>query len=180
MGRRERQGVATVGALTRSDVAAALGVHVSSVRRYERAGLLNPRGEDGEERLFDPSEVEALARRRSSTAARKPASPGQAAARVFALFRKGVSHEEIVTSLEMDPGIVRALFLEWRAGYRIIPVGKSTVLVTNDDGASGDRDTRQWERQMTTLLKQLSEEDLGERRKIKHATPHRRAPWTRY
>lgn len=110
----DRQGVAT--GLTRSEAAKLLGVHVSSVRRYEARGWLRPTGGRGEERTFDEAEVKALARARGvravCTASR---DTGASDAAAFRLFGAGHTPEAVVVKLELPAERVRRLFDLWRA-----------------------------------------------------------------
>jgi hypothetical protein len=110
----DRQGVAT--GLTRGEVAKVLGVHVSSVRRYEARGWLRPTGGKGEERTFDEAEVKAFARARGGT---KPAADtgrgaGAADAAAFRLFAAGYAPDAVVIKLELPAERVRRLFDLWR------------------------------------------------------------------
>jgi hypothetical protein len=99
--------------LTRDQVARRLGVHITTVRRLERAGKLKPTQNAHHVWLFDPDEVERLAETRTV------GSPsGIVAARVFELLREGYELYEIVIALKLQPAVVRALYAEWQALQR--------------------------------------------------------------
>jgi hypothetical protein len=142
---RERQGVET--GLSRGQVAEALGVHVSSVRRYEERGWLHPGGGKGEERLFDAGEVKALARLLGKRAAPAEPESGAADAAVFRMFRTGATHEEVVIALELPAERVRELFGLWRAGYHASSRQEDQASTEVDDrDLDDDPAFREWER----------------------------------
>ena len=91
--------------LTRSEVAAILGVHISTVRRLEGRDLHPIRDANGVHR-FDRREVEDLAARRGR--AGRPS--GAMAARVYQLLRDRKTIGEIVCETELTPAEVRAIF----------------------------------------------------------------------
>lgn len=101
--------------LTRTPVAARLGVSVFKVRSLEGKAL-HPEVVDGVH-YFDAAEVERVARelaartRRSSPEAR---SEGEIAAQVFRAFDAEKDLHAIVTELAVPPETVRALYREWR------------------------------------------------------------------
>lgn len=115
--------------LTRAQVAARLGVSVSTVRRYEGDRLHPHVGED-EVRWFDDKEVAALAatlanesrpvRRRNLEPglSGRPASrsPGEIAAEVFERLEQRQSLAEIVIGAQVEPSVVRELFEQWSLG----------------------------------------------------------------
>jgi hypothetical protein len=96
--------------MTRDQVARRLGVHITTVRRYERKGRLHPKVNDHGVWLFDPEEVERLA------TTRNVASPsGAVAARVFRALYEGYSLQQIVMEYQLPPALVRGLYAEWKA-----------------------------------------------------------------
>lgn len=143
----DRQGVAT--GLTRSEAAKLLGVHVSSVRRYEARGWLRPTGGRGEERTFDEAEVKAFARARGSRAG-DPTSgreTGASDAAVYRLFAAGYAPEAVVVKLELPADRVRRLFDLWRTdvgGAGPSPHDEPSGTVLDEEGAF-----RSWEQAMT-------------------------------
>jgi hypothetical protein len=101
--------------LTRSAVARMLGCTRSGVRYLERIGVLTPEVDAKGVRRFDRAEVDALLgelrrQRPSATLARD----GSLAARVFRMFRDGLSFPEIVIKTEESPETIRALFEQYR------------------------------------------------------------------
>ncbi len=106
---------------TRSTVAAALRVSITTVRRWE-GRLLHPRrGHDGTH-LFDATEVESLAQRRPVPVKESGvASPGEIAAAAFALFKEGVTIRDAVIELEQPPDVIQRLHEDWeRFGGRLV------------------------------------------------------------
>lgn len=115
--------------LTRGQVAARLGLSVSTVRRYE-GDRLHPTVDEHDVRWFDEREVTALAARlaneggprRSARAsapdgpAREPRTAGEIAAFVFERFEQRQSMAEIVIGLRVEPETVRALYEHWCLG----------------------------------------------------------------
>jgi DNA-binding transcriptional MerR regulator len=102
--------------LRRSEVAALLGVHISTIRRMEGKRLSPVRNHDGVH-YFDRREVEELAAERG----RETKPSGQLAARVYKLLREGKTIGEIVFDTELSPVEVRALFEQFST-----PLGRST------------------------------------------------------
>lgn len=139
-----REGAAA-GLLTRNQVAARLGVSLSTVRRLEGARLPVVRGADGVHR-FAPAAVAALAMELAADPAPAgkrarpgrrgagkvgqgaPAAhasrqgppadppPGELAARVFERLEQRQSLAEIVVGLRVAPALVRELHREWQRG----------------------------------------------------------------
>lgn len=114
--------------LTRGQVAARLGISVSTVRRYE-GDKLHPTLDEHDVRWFDEKEVATLAAtlangdgiKRSASAssgARAPESrtAGEIAALAFERFEQRQSLSEIVIGLRVEPERVRALFEQWCLG----------------------------------------------------------------
>jgi AcrR family transcriptional regulator len=112
--------------VTRAQVAARLGVSISTVRRYE-GSRLHPKVGDDDVHLFDPKEVAALAveltneprtaRRRNANATIAPAhSRDEIAALVFERLEQRQSLAEIVIGVRIEPDTVRALFEQWCLG----------------------------------------------------------------
>lgn len=103
------------GKLTRSQVAARLGVSISTVRRME-GRQLHPVFGPGEIRLFDPIEVEAVAASLANEGGRQEPerlTRGELAARVFEAFEAGRTLAQIVIAFRLHPRTVRALHKEW-------------------------------------------------------------------
>jgi hypothetical protein len=124
------------GTLTRAHVAERLGVSLSTVRRFEGVRLHPVTGRGGV-RLFDPTEVAALAAelatRRGKVAgqgapgahkmpqerpgpAAAERTPGELAALVFERLERRESLAEIVVGLKVPPAVVRELHREWLVG----------------------------------------------------------------
>ena len=102
--------VRTKGRLTRSQVAARLGVSISKVRTMEGKAL-HPNKIDGVN-YFDPSEVDAVAKSQGKKAT-AGLTDGQIAAKVFDMIDHGKELREIVIELEIPPAVVRGLYREW-------------------------------------------------------------------
>jgi len=100
--------------LTRSDVAARLGVSVSTVRRLEW-DRLHPELDDRGVHRFDPAEVDALALKPAVAAgrARRTSTAGRIAAKVFRMFERGHDIAAIVIETRQPPTAVRQLYHEW-------------------------------------------------------------------
>jgi transcriptional regulator with XRE-family HTH domain len=110
--------------LTRAQVAAQLGVSVSTVRRYEGDRLHPTIGADGV-RYFVPDEVKRLAktlaveleaspRALAKAAVRAEELPrGELAGRVFERLEQRQSLAEIVIALRVPPDVVRDLYHDW-------------------------------------------------------------------
>jgi transcriptional regulator with XRE-family HTH domain len=112
--------------LTRAQVAARLGISISTVRRYE-GSRLHPHVDEDDVHWFDVKEVTALAAalanesrarkpRNMSTAAEASPSPGELAAQLFERFEQRQSLAEIVVGLRIEPKAVRDLFDQWCLG----------------------------------------------------------------
>src|SRR5262249_8994173 len=97
--------------MTRAEVARALNVHKSSVRRYEKKGLLNARKIDGEY-FFDRVEVTHVLTTRSAKA-QQAIDDGAIAARAFRMFDEGKDLRAVVGELGLEPARVHALYDEW-------------------------------------------------------------------
>jgi hypothetical protein len=106
---------------TRSAAAAILQVSVTTIRRWEGTMLHPVRGADGIH-LFDPTEVQELARRRPTPPpAKNSGSEGEIAAAAFALFKKKTSPRDVVIELEQPPAVVQKLHEDWeRLGGRLV------------------------------------------------------------
>jgi hypothetical protein len=111
--------------LTRRDVAARLGVSVSSVRRMEFDRLHPQEDEHGVWR-FDPAELEGMPvrqpvapRRGASVKARAQAREGRVAARVFRMFARHWTLPQIVVATGQPPHVVRRLFHEWSTSLEV-------------------------------------------------------------
>ena len=121
-----------IARLTRAQVAARLGVSISSVRRYE-GSRLHPHVDENDVRWFDVKDITALAaelanqpktrRMRNAdttgTAAKSKPSRGELAALVFERFEQRQSLAEIVIGVRVDPETVRELFDQWCLGLTI-------------------------------------------------------------
>lgn len=94
--------------ITRSIVGQRLDVHTSTVRRWERTGVLHPQVTPNGVHVFDPVEVEQLAASRR----REHATPtgGELAARSLELFRDGHSVSEVVIATRQPLNVVRRLY----------------------------------------------------------------------
>ncbi len=115
--------------LTRGQVAARLGISISTVRRHEGTRL-HPTIDGDDVRWFDSNEVAALASELANTASGKrktteasttrEASPtrstGELAALVFERLEQRQSLPEIVIGLRIAPEVVRELFDQWCLG----------------------------------------------------------------
>lgn len=114
--------------LTRSQVAARLGISIATVRRLEGHELHPTIGLDGV-RHFAADEVEGLAATRAQqpSRTRTPSEPpalvaavmppvaGEVAAMVFADFDADASPTTVVINRQLTPEIVRRLHSEWIA-----------------------------------------------------------------
>ena len=109
--------------LTRRQVAARLGVSVSSVRRMEYRELHPEKGLRGT-LFFRLSEVESLESRRPSVRPARPTTRersdrleldrrGRIAARVFQMFANGWTLPRIVLATKQPPDVIRSLYHEW-------------------------------------------------------------------
>ena len=132
--------------LTRSEVAAILGVHISTVRRLEGRDLHPIRDANGVH-YFDRREVEDLAARRGRSGRRS----GAMAARVYQLLRDRKTIGEIVCETELAPAEVRALFEQLTT-----PLGQRT----REERDAEDR--REWEEHGKEMLA-LEQEDRKRR-----------------
>ena len=115
------------GQLTRGQVAARLGVSVSTVRRLEGTRL-RPKIDADDVRWFDEKEVASLAAELANVALKRkgPAakaadafarhSPGELAALVFERLEQRQSLPEIVIGLRVAPDVARGLFDQWCLG----------------------------------------------------------------
>jgi DNA-binding transcriptional MerR regulator len=157
--KNEKHGVAT--RLNRRNVAAELGVHKSTIRRWEETGLLHPVGDKGETRMFDPAEVKRLRRRLGAKNAdselddseRRPLADGESDARAFEMFRRGATHEEMVIALRLPSAKVRALFREWQAGYGPLEAeDRDEELPELPSDEASERQMREWEKLMAEAL----------------------------
>ncbi|MEY4513465.1 MAG: hypothetical protein RLZZ450_5587 [Pseudomonadota bacterium] len=116
--------------LTRGQVAQALDLSVTSVRRLEREGQLRPSIGDGGVHLFSPDEVDQLRSERAGdgwSADGQPARAeplqvpsrsavevdGKTAAEVFRRFDGGDSPVSVVCACSLQPSVVRALHRQW-------------------------------------------------------------------
>jgi DNA-binding transcriptional MerR regulator len=148
-------------ALTRPAVAAALGVHVSTVRRLEQRGALRAVGTKGRWPTFRAEDVAALSAQASADGHGLNVSAmteGQLTARAFELFRRGYSHEQVVIALEQPAPRIRDFFAQWRAGYRQPPAVRSTD-AEEDVVQEDNRDVREWERAMKDLMKAHAQDE---------------------
>lgn len=109
--------------LTRTEVAARLGISISSVRRLEYDTLFPSQDSRGVHR-FDPAEVDTVVAptrpRRARTAPsqaeaqrRAVEKRGRVAARVFRMFARRMSLVQIVVATKAPPDVVRELYREW-------------------------------------------------------------------
>ena len=124
--------------LTRSEVAAILGVHISTVRRLEGRDLHPIRDANGVHH-FDRREVEDLAARRG----RSGRPSGAMAARVYQLLRDRKTIGEIVCETELTPAEVRAIFEQLTT-----PLGQRT---REERDAEDRREWKEHEKEMLTL-----------------------------
>jgi hypothetical protein len=112
----DQQGCSTTGKLTRSQVAARLGVSVSKVRTMEGRAL-HPTVIAGVH-YFAEGEVDRLAATApQGSRGRSRLDEGQIAARVFRLIDHGKDLREIVEELEIPPQLVRNLYREWKTDF---------------------------------------------------------------
>lgn len=158
------------GRLTRSKVAARLGVSISTVRPLE-GNQLHPVIESGIH-YFESSEVEALAVAKSP---RRPSGhdsdAGRIAAAVFRLLDAGKNLREVVEELEIEPDRVRALYREWRVPD--LEEGERQRRRREEEAAEqrelaamerlADRQAREHERQMADITRALGGLDPGRR-----------------
>jgi hypothetical protein len=86
--------------MTRGDVARELKCHVSSIRRLEAKGDLNPIIGDGGVRFFRYWEVRNLKERR---ARKKIGHAAEMRLAAFRLFDRGVAWQDVALQLDYDP-----------------------------------------------------------------------------
>ena len=129
------------GKLTRSQVAARLGVSISKVRTLE-GSTLHPEVIDGVH-YFAGRDVDAVAQSLPvSRRSRQRLDEGQIAARVFYLIEHGKELTEIVQELEVPPQLVRRLYHEWKMDFMD---GEEERRKVAEDAAE-ERQVRQLER----------------------------------
>ena len=100
--------------LTRSDVAATLGVSIATVRRMEDRGELRPQIGRHDVRYFDVKEVRELAARRPRRAGTRM-TRGEIAAAVFRRLDALWDLRRIVLDLQVEPKVVQDLHRAWEA-----------------------------------------------------------------
>lgn len=103
--------------LTRRGVATRLQVAIATVRRWEGT-LLHPRIKPNGVRVFDPTEVDRLARSRKGE---KKDDEGELAARALELLRGGADLGEVVIALRRP--------LEWVRRYYAVHCGDGAQLI---------------------------------------------------
>lgn len=140
--------------MSRRQVAARLGVSISTVRRMEH-DRLHPAVDAAGRHTFDPSEVEAVAGTISTstdpapspthTAALRPQqqhpnpTSGEVAAIAFADFNAGKPPAEVVVARALPPDLVRRLHADW--------LDLATLAVNAPDGS----------KRLSTLEKRLTD-----------------------
>jgi len=112
--------------LTRAPTARLLGVHVSTVVRMEKRGVLHPKIADDGTRIHDLAEVRELAGRRvrrgkptaskTSEAASSYSRSPELDAQVFKLCRERRTKQEIVEIVRQPYEVVYALVNAWATG----------------------------------------------------------------
>jgi hypothetical protein len=118
----ERATVGRDNLLTRSEAAAVLGRHASSVRRFERKSrLVAELGADGVHRFREGEVRELAVELRAQTAQDAPERYDAAmAAEAFDHFDAGVHPVDVVKKTRWDPRAVEAMHRQWvtmRGGY---------------------------------------------------------------
>ena len=164
------------GSLSRPAVAAALGVHVTTVRRLEKRGLLRAAGSNGRWPIYRADDVETLIKRLQPARAaptRLPLTEGQLTVRAFELFRRGLSHEQVVIELEQPATKIREFFDQWRAGYRQPPQVRPVEEHDTVDPAAVEREVRDWEKAMMDLMRLDDEEDARQAADCVNRRQHR-------
>lgn len=129
--------------MTRAAVAGALGISIGKVRRLE-GDVLHPVKADDGYWYFDAQDVEAArpkvvrlrSRRCAAPAPRGAPVDGELAARLFPLFDRGATFDQVIQQTQVSPATVRALYWEWRQGYR--QPAPATTARTADDGEGDD------------------------------------------
>ena len=115
------------GTLTRHQVATALGVGRTTVRRLEEDGTLRPVVDGEGVHRFDRAEVERVVRQRSAAAAGKDdrtgpsqaalgalvAHDGDVAAKAFQAFSDGLDPVAAVIALKIAPALIADLHRQW-------------------------------------------------------------------
>lgn len=104
-------GVVVAAGLTRGQVAEALGVSISAVRRME-GKLLHPRLVAGTW-FFDPEEIVSVQKAAKPSRRVRSSSEGELSAEVFRRFGQGQDIRKIVLDLHQPPDRIRGLFREW-------------------------------------------------------------------
>jgi hypothetical protein len=170
--------------MTRAAVAGALGISVAAVRRLEGKVFHPVRAADGYW-YFDPGEVEAArpkvspSRKRHAPAPSHPrgSSDGELAARLFPLFERGASFDEVVEQARVSPAAVRALFWEWRQGYGRPVAPAAPGDDDDDDDALGTEDDERsfaaWEAEVCALDREQARIDRLARRYARRWSNHR-------
>lgn len=116
-GRLEARGVLPWGTLglLRSQVAAYLDWPKGTVEKHEGKEL-HPWQDDKGVWRFDPEEVAELCREIKHHPEKKS---GTQAAELFRRFSEGMTLQEIVMEMEIDPDVVRKYRRDWRRGYSL-------------------------------------------------------------
>ncbi len=113
--------VDTSGWLTRSQAADLLDVSHTTLKNWDKAGLLHPRkekcdlprGGSREVWVYDPRELAKVPSARRGRAKSIPGDPGEVAARAFEMFDDGHDLRAVVTQLRETPGTVEDLHDQW-------------------------------------------------------------------
>jgi hypothetical protein len=174
--------VAREGWMRRPAVADALRISRTGVRRLEGELLHPARGDDGVW-YFDPREVEAARAQveptRTVGPVREVAAPdrtaeGELAARLFPMFAGGVSFDDAIAATRARPETVRALYWQWRQGYRRPP---SETPASSDDGddddeSADDPETEErafaaWEEEVRAIEREQARIDKHGRRRLR-------------
>jgi len=136
---------------TRHEVAERLRVSITTVRRMEGREL-HPGVDSRGVRQFAASEVRSVAERRAQLPISKRDDEGEAAARVFELFRSGADLRKVVTAARLHPRVVRELYAEWLETLNEGEQRKRDALTAADDRrhrARLDREHKEWTKSMS-------------------------------
>lgn len=152
------KGEGAMAGLTRTEVAALLGVSVATVRRMEGKAL-HPKMVGGTW-LFDPGQVATIRRSPSSTARRIP-SDGELAAEIFRRFDQGQSLRQIVRECQQSPKVVQMLYQDWAT-----PLGgrPNADVDERSQVVHDEQELLRWEQAMRAIITADENRDIEDRR----------------
>jgi hypothetical protein len=125
--------------LTRIEASDFLSCSSQTLANHERRGRLHPqhayrpdgRGVEHRVIVYDPDEVNKLAKLMNRHVVISPRDPGELAAAAFALFDENKPEKDVVIKLRITPDAVRALREKWfdmgGADLVIVPPAKQAL-----------------------------------------------------